>query len=190
MRINSQFKKLLIAALLFAIAYLIMILVLREVGLENTHTWIKKTGVWAPILFVIICSGSLVIAPLSGSSLFIVGGALFGKEMSFILSFISNILGCNINFWISRKLGQKAAIHLIGKSNLQGLNGFLSQLKGHHSIAYMTLIMPLSQDIVSYAIGLTDVKYWQFFIALSVSSLAIVATYIYLGTSLLETLVQ
>jgi uncharacterized membrane protein YdjX (TVP38/TMEM64 family) len=190
MRINSQIKKLVIATLFFAIAYLIMVLILRVVGLENTHNWIKKAGVWAPLLFIIICSGSLVIAPLSGSSLFIVGGALFGKETSLILSFISNVLGCNINFWISRKLGQKAALHFIGKSNLQSLNGFLSQLKGHHSIVYMTLLIPLSQDIVSYAIGLTEVKYWQFFIALIISSWAIVAAYIYLGTSLLETLVQ
>ena len=189
LRINPQLKKILLALLFIAVLYAVMALILRTIGLENAQNWIRKTGVWAPAIFIGICSFSLILAPLSGSSLFVAGGALFGKETGFILSYAATLIGCNINYWISRKLGRKVASRFIGKANLDELDKSIKQLKSHHGIFYMILIMPLSQDVVSYAVGLTKIKYVHFLIALCVSGVAIVSAYIYLGSSLLEALI-
>lgn len=189
MRINPQLKKVLLALLFVAVIYALMALALRAVGLENAQNFIRRTGVWAPLIFVVLCSLSLIIAPLSGSSIFVAGGALFGRETGYILSFIATVIGCSTNYWISRKLGRGVASRFIGKNNLDELDNFIKRLKAHHGILYMILIMPLSQDIVSYAVGLTKIKYSHFLIALVISGAAIVAAYIYLGSSLLETLI-
>jgi uncharacterized membrane protein YdjX (TVP38/TMEM64 family) len=170
----------------FAVLYAVMILLLRSVGLENAQQWIQRSGNWAPIIFVLLCAASLIVAPLSGSSLFIAGGALFGKETGYGLSLIASILGCSINFWISRKLGRSVVSHLIGQDSLKELDKFTGRLKGNRGVFYLTLIMPLSQDIVSYAAGLTRISYSRFLIALILSGTVIIAAYIYLGTSLLE----
>lgn len=189
MRINSKFKKSLLAVLFVVSIYALMAIALRIIGLENAKNAIRKTGVWAPVLFIILCTTSLIVAPLSGSSLFVVGGALFGKGIGFILSWLASTVGCSINFWISRKFGRGVANRFIGKSNLDNLDRFAGQLKNRRSIFYMVLLMPLSQDIVSYAVGLTKISYWHFLIALILSGTAIVAAYIYLGSSLLEALI-
>ncbi|MDJ0693900.1 MAG: VTT domain-containing protein [Mastigocoleus sp. MO_167.B18] len=163
---------------------------LKFIGLEKAQIWIENTGNWAPILFVVLCIISLILAPLSGSSLFIAGGALFGKEFAFILSFIALIIGCSINFWISKKFGRPVVCRLLGKKNLEELDKFISRLKSRHSILYITFIMPLSQDIVSYAVGLTKIRYAHFLLSLILSATVVVAGYIYIGSSLLEVLIS
>ncbi|MEB3217083.1 MAG: hypothetical protein VKN72_12765, partial [Nostocales cyanobacterium 94392] len=80
MRFNSNLKKILLATLLVIILYLIMAFVLQNIGLDNAQQFIKQTGVLSPIVFIGLCALSLIIAPLSGSSLFVVGGTLFGKH--------------------------------------------------------------------------------------------------------------
>jgi uncharacterized membrane protein YdjX (TVP38/TMEM64 family) len=189
MTIRSRLKKVLLALLGVVVLYLLMVLVLRTIGLENAQHWIQRTGSQAPIVFTSLCTVSLILAPLSGSSLFIAGGALFGKETGFLLSLIATLIGCSINFWISRKLGRRMAARFIGQGNIDDLDQFTKGLKNHHSIFYIILVMPLSQDIVSYAVGLTRISYWNFLIALTPSGIVVVGAYIYFGSSLLEALI-
>ena len=186
MRISSKAQKILLALLVMAVLYVAMAAVLKAIGLENAQNYVKQAGVWAPVLFVALSAASLIIAPLSGSSLFILGGALFGKEVAFLLSYAGTLLGCSTNFWISRKLGRKVAARFIGHDELDDLDKFTQRMGNRRGILYITLLMPLGQDIVSYAVGLTKTPYRNFFVALAVSGAAIVAAYIYLGTGLLE----
>ncbi|MEM1392531.1 MAG: VTT domain-containing protein [Cyanobacteria bacterium P01_H01_bin.150] len=190
MRLPSKLKNILLAIFIVTILYLTMALALQTIGLDNAQMFIEETGVWAPIVFIILCAVSLIVAPLSGSSLFVVGGTLFGKHDAFLFSYIASIIGCSTNFWISRKLGRKVAQRFIGKANLEELDKFIGKLKSSRSILYMILIMPFSQDIVSYAIGLTRIKYTHFLIALILSSTIVIGGYVYIGSSLLELFVK
>lgn len=183
---STKFQKILGVLLLFALTYTVMVLVIQSVGLNNAHQWIKQAGIGAPLLFVIICALSLIIAPLSGSAIFVMGGALFGREVGFGLSFFGSTIGCSINFWLSRKFGRRIVERLMGKSDLAQLDRLIDRLAQHHSIVYIGLLMSLSQDLVSYAVGLTKVSYVNFLIALLVSGVFIVGAYTYLGTGLLE----
>lgn len=185
----SLLPKILVVLLSFTLFYAVMVLLLRAIGLENAHQFIRQAGGWAPFVFVILCAVSLIIAPLSGSSMYIVGGTLFNKEQALLLSFVASMLGCSINFWISRKMGRGMVARLIGKNHLDELDQFTGRLQGNRGIVYLTLIMPLAQDMISYAAGLTPLSYSRFAIALILSTVPMVAAYIYLGSSLLEALI-
>ncbi len=190
MRISPGLRKILLGVLLVVAIYLAMALILKSIGLENAQNLVQKAGILAPVLFVGLCALSLIIAPLSGSSLYVLGGILFGREAGFLLSYVASVLGCSTNFWISRRFGRQVVARFVGKGHLDELDKFIGNLKSHHSILYIGLVMPLSQDIVSYAVGLTTVKYKHFLVALIPTAALIVATYIYLGTSLMETLIR
>ncbi|MGV0023431.1 TVP38/TMEM64 family protein [Phormidesmis priestleyi] len=190
MQNHSRLKKAFLAIFLFALTYIGMAIVLQKIGLENAHVFIKNSGIWAPVIFVVVCASTLIVAPLSGSSFFVAGGVLFDKNSAFFLSFFASIIGCSINFWISRTFGRRIAERLVGKTDLEQLDRFIDRLSAHRSIFYIILLMPLSQDIVSYAVGLTRVNYWRFLVALIVSAIAVVAAYVYLGSSLLEFFIQ
>jgi uncharacterized membrane protein YdjX (TVP38/TMEM64 family) len=186
---HRSLKTLLITGAFFIGVYGALVLALRSVGLEPTQAWIQEQGGWAPVVFVLICAASLIIAPLSGSSLFVAGGVLFGEHMGFALSFTASLVGCTTNYWISRCLGRKVASALVGKQDLEKLDQWIGGLGRNSSILYMCLLMPLSQDVVSYAVGLTSISFWPFFIALTVSGFFIVGGYVYVGGSLLKVLI-
>lgn len=186
----GHYKKLLTALTIVLAIYIGMALALQAIGLENAQAFIRQRGWWAPIIFMLLCAASLIIAPLSGSSLFVLGGALFGKEVAWLLSWLASIVGCSTNFWISRKLGRRVVGRFIGQDNLDELDRFTQRLRGHRDILGMLVIMPLSQDIVSYAVGLTRIPFIRFLVALTISGAVVVAAYIYLGTSILEALIQ
>lgn len=183
---SKWLKQALLALLVFTLIYAAMVLLLRAIGLETAQDKIHQAGVYAPILFVVLCALGLIVAPLSSSSLFVAGGAVFGKETAFLLSFLGTLIGCNVNFWISRKFGRRMASRFIGASNLEALDRSIQRLKAHHSIFYITLMMPLSQDIVSYAVGLTRIQYTHFLVALTIAGVVTVGAYVYIGSSLLE----
>lgn len=190
MRVPLKLKSLMASLLVVAVIAGLTVFSFRLVGVETTQQLIQRSGVLAPIIFIILCALSLIIAPLSGSSLFIIGGILFGKEKSFALSLIATLLGCSINFWISKTYGRRIVQRLVGGDQLDQLDRFIYQLRDHRSIFYIMLLMPISQDVVSYAVGLTQIKFPQFFIALLISSIGVVAAYIYLGTGLVESLIR
>lgn len=179
-----------LATLFLAIAlYAGLILILRAIGLENVQTSIKELGIWSPVVFVVVCAISLVLAPLSAGSVFLTSGLLFGPQLGFVLCFLGSVVGCSLNFWISRKLGRKVATYLVGKNSLKALDRLTNRLQARHSLMLMIVLMPISQDIVSYAVGLTKVRFFHFFLALTISGIAVAATYAYLGSNLLEVLV-
>ena len=186
MKISPKAQKILFALLVMVAFYGAMAVVLKAIGLENAQNSVKQAGIWAPVFFVLLSAASLIIAPLSGSSLFILGGALFGKGAAYLLSYLATLLGCSANFWISRKFGRRVAAWFIGRDELNALDKFTQRLGNRRGVVYITLLMPLGQDLVSYAVGLTKVRYRNFAIALAISSAFVVAAYIYLGTGLLE----
>lgn len=186
---QRSLKALFITVTFFVGVYGALVLALRSVGLEPTQAWIQDQGGWAPFFFIILCAASLIIAPLSGSSLFVAGGVVFGEEIGFALSFVGSLIGCTTNYWISRCLGRKVAAALVGQQDLEKLDQWIGRLGDNSSILYMCLLMPLSQDVVSYAVGLTSISFWRFFIALTLSGFFIVGGYVYLGGSLLKVLV-
>ncbi|MDX2232095.1 MAG: VTT domain-containing protein [Leptolyngbyaceae cyanobacterium bins.349] len=188
-RVNSRVKQWLIAFLVVIGVYALMVVVLRAIGLDTIHQTIGQMGIWAPLAFVVVCTFSVIVAPISSSSIFVTSGILFGQHIGFLLSVLASTVGCCTNFWISRKLGRKVAARLIGHNSLDDLDRFTNRLNSHHSILFMILVMPISQDVVSYAVGLTKVRFWQFLLALAISGPIVIAAYVYLGGGLLEALI-
>jgi len=189
MKSGFPVRKVILALLIAAITYVAMALALRAIGLDNAQEFINRTGIWAPLVYVILCATSLIIAPLSGGSTYILGGALFGKATGFVLGLIGCLLGCHINFGLSRRYGRKVIARFIGARNVIQLDRMMRRLKSHHSILYLAIIMPLAQDVVSYAVGLTKIPYPNFLLALLLNAPFVVGAYIFLGTSLLETFI-
>lgn len=179
----------LLLPVLTAIAGVALLVVLsRNLGLETLQAYVHQFGLWSPVLFVVVCALSTVLAPLSAGSVFVASGILFEPGVGFWLCFVGSLLGCSINFWLSRKLGRKLALRLVGRSSLRTLDRWTKRLQHQNGLLLMILVMPLSQDLVSYAVGLTQVKFTEFLVAATISAIAIAATYAFLGSSLLAAL--
>ena len=189
-RLGGKWQTLLIGVVLFVGMYCLLIWGLRVIGLDTLQQAIANLGVWAPIAFILLCTLTVVLAPINTTSLFVTAGLLFGHQIGFTLGFFSLVLGSGMNFWISRRWGRHAAAQLIGHKSLESLDRFTAKLTGRCNLMVMIFVLLLSQDLVSYAFGLTRIRFRQFFAAAVVSGGLTVAAYVYLGTGVVDAMAR
>ncbi|MBR1418970.1 MAG: TVP38/TMEM64 family protein, partial [Synergistaceae bacterium] len=83
-------------------------------------------------------------------------------------------------FYIAKILGRDAVTHLVSQASLNSIDKFFERY-GVHSILIARLLPFISFDLVSYAAGLTAMKFWPFFIATGLGQLPATIVYSYLG---------
>lgn len=73
---------------------------------SDVRTWIVSFGPLAPIAYVAFFAAQILIAPLPGSFLSVMGGYIFGFGGGLFLSFLGLLIGVTLALWIGRRLGR------------------------------------------------------------------------------------
>ena len=133
---------------------------------------ITNAGPFAPLVFILVSLTSYIIAPLSGTPIAFVGFHLFGSKVVLYIT-ISAFISFSTNFWIARKWGRPVVTKLAGDKALEKVDTFIMG-KGYLTIFILRLFLGTYHDFISYASGLTHLKYIPYLIA---STLGIVPAY-------------
>ena len=145
----------------------IVLIVILSVGsffidLSVLQEVIRNAGIWAPFIYILIKSSTVIFAPLSGTALYIFSVPLFGFWPAVLYSFLGDLLGGTVTFYISRLYGQPVVRYFAGKKNMEYIENTLeamSTIKGFVSVRLAALTMP---EIASYAAGLTKLRFRDF----------------------------
>jgi uncharacterized membrane protein YdjX (TVP38/TMEM64 family) len=116
-------------------------------------------GLW--IGFVLIVA-SQVLAPLSGFPVFAILAKSYGLSTAVMILYAAYVVSSTVNFWIARRYGMPIVARIIGEAGIERAIGWLNS----RSILYIGLSRVLGyyyHDIISYAWGLTKVKFWPYF---------------------------
>lgn len=144
---------------------------------EKLQEWVVRSGVWAPVTFVLLKTTTIVVAPISGALLYPLVGLLFGFWEGMIYVGIGDFLGYSIAFFIGRMFGEKIVGHLVTQEG----TGLLSRIVAHMSTTkgflQMCLTFFYAPELLAYGAGLSRLPYWKFILILWPGSIA--------GTSLL-----
>ncbi len=89
---------------------------------EQTQAFIRSFGPWAPLVFMAVQIGQVILAPIPGEATGFIGGYLFGAWRGFIYSTLSLSLGSWINFQLGRLLGRRFVRRLIPAAQLARLD--------------------------------------------------------------------
>ena len=99
----------------FAVFTLIICFILQKTGFfemidtpEKLQEYLQKSGVWMPILYVILQFLQVVILPIPSIVSTVAGVALFGSFRAMLYSLVGILFGSITAFFIGRKLGNKA----------------------------------------------------------------------------------
>lgn len=84
----------------------------------DIRTWIIGFGPLAPIAYVAFYAAQILIAPLPGSFLSVIGAYLFGFGGGLVLSLFGVTLGVMLALLIGRKLGRPALERFFDRSDL------------------------------------------------------------------------
>lgn len=125
---------------------------------------IESAGVWAPVLYILTKASTVIFAPLSGTALYVFSVPLFGFWNGVIYSFIGDLVGAVVTFYISRFFGRPVVAYFAGKKNMPHIEDALELMatpKGFITMRIAALSMP---EIASYAAGLTPINFWFFIV--------------------------
>ena len=142
--------------------------------------FIADYGAYAAAVSFFLMIFQSVAAPLPAFIITLANANLFGWVKGAILSWSSAMAGAALCFWISRVLGRNAAERLTSRAGLQSVDKFFERY-GTHSILIARLLPFISFDLVSYAAGLTSMRFLPFFVATGVGQLPATIVYSYVG---------
>lgn len=142
--------------------------------------FIADYGAYAAAVSFFLMIFQSVAAPLPAFIITLTNANLFGWWKGAILSWSSAMAGAALCFWISRVLGRNAAEKLTSRAGLQSVDKFFERY-GTHSILIARLLPFISFDLVSYAAGLTSMRFLPFFVATGLGQLPATIVYSYVG---------
>ena len=150
-------KKRIVPLLFIILISLLLYLVSRGFSEEEIITFVNNTGLFAPVVYILLTLLTLVIAPFSGTPIIFAGYYAFGQKVivySVIAAYISYVL----NFWIARKWGRGIVKKFVGEEGMRKVDD-LTKDYGIVTLVFLRIFQGSINDFVSFAMGLTNMKF-------------------------------
>ncbi len=135
---------------------------------EKIQAFLTKYGAYAGMIFILVQFLQVTIIPLPAAVTTLAGVALFGFWPTFFYSIIGMMIGSLLAFYLGRKFGVKLIIWLFGKNAYEKYVKF-TQGKDKIVLTLMFLFPFFPDDLLCIVAGITDMKYWQFFIIMLIT---------------------
>lgn len=184
--------KLMLTGIVLAACILLVLFIMQATGLlnriddvEDIRALIDSTGVWAPIVFIVLQILQVCLLPIPGVLTVGAGVLAFGEWQASLYSFIGILIGSVIAFAIGRVVGYKAAAWMVGKETL---DKWLLKLKGKSNVILTAMfILPMfPDDVLCFVSGLSAMS-WKYFIIMQVfaRAVSVITTSFSLGGSII-----
>lgn len=136
-----------------------LLLVGSRFDMSFINDYVESAGVWAPLAFIVAKAGTIVVAPLSGTPLYILVGTLFGVSDGILYAFLGDLLGFSILFFLSRVYGLKAIGRLVNKKDSRFILIIQKNTSDTRSFIKVCLSLFWFPEAAIAAAGLGKLKY-------------------------------
>ncbi len=185
-----RFASTLAALAAFGLAYLLSagfrsevdraVAILGRGDVAALRDYILSFGAWAPIVSALLMVLQALMLPLPAFVITFANGLAFGTFWGGLLSLLSASAAAALSFWISRLLGRVPVEALVGSANLGSADRWFLRW-GVYAVLIARLVPIVSFDVVSYAAGLTRMRFSGFMLATAVGMAPATFVYAYLG---------
>lgn len=167
--------------LVITVIFIVSIKLIRSGELERE---IAMFGVWAPFILVFLKATTLVIAPLGGTPLYILGGAMFGNVNGLLLTLLGDVIGSSICFYLSRLYGVKVISFFAGSQNVDKILKIVSLVENSKSFVKARFAFISMPEFLSYASGLSKINFWKFTIINIIFYIPVDAILVFFGSKI------
>lgn len=154
--------------------------VLSRGDVAGLRDYILAFGLWAPAVSALLMVLQALLAPLPAFLLAFANGLAFGAFWGGALSLASATLAAAVCFWVARSLGRRPVEVLVGRAGLEAADRWLLRW-GAPAVLVARLVPVISFDVVSYAAGLTRLRFVPFITATTIGAAPASFAYAYLG---------
>ena len=169
-----RFPKLikLIELSLIVLLVVLAIWFVNRVGIEQIRANVAQFGIWAPLVVMLLRLTSIVLPVLPGTAYSILAGGLFGFWQGLIIIAIADLVACTMNFYLTKQYGRNLVQKLVGERFMNKVDAIGQTYLEQNFFLVTGLLMTGLFDFVCYAVGLTQMK-WQWFMLALMLSIAI-----------------
>ena len=147
--------------------------------------WIDGFGVWGPIVYIVVFALSMLFAPLPTAPMPLIAAAVFGPALGFLYTITATAIGSTICFWVARRLGRPVLRRLTSQAALDKIDELGARL-GIRLLIVLRLFPVAGVDYVSYAAGLTQMRFGYYIVISVLASAPILIFAAVLGDAVLE----
>ncbi|MGG0821498.1 VTT domain-containing protein [Paenibacillus turicensis] len=171
---NNIFK--IVLLILTAVSIVIFIYYSPEIlkilsSMDNFREYIRSTGSWGPIMFILFQVLQIVIAPIPGEVVQIAGGYIYGIGLGTLYNTIGMVLGSAMAFYFTRFIGRSYIEKLLQKKDYKWM-ALINDEKKFSVFLFIFFVIPgLPKDFLVYVAALTSIGSLRFFIILLVARL-------------------
>jgi uncharacterized membrane protein YdjX (TVP38/TMEM64 family) len=192
--LKKRAKIILLAVILIIIAFTLIIPTSREWLLdvlaqlssgdvEAVREYILSYGPLAAVISFVLMILQSIIAPIPAFIITFANAAIFGWFFGAVLSWSSAMAGAGICFAIARIFGRDVVVRFTGNKVLKSIDTFFEKY-GANAILIARFLPFVPFDPISYAAGLTPIKFKKFFIATGIGQLPATIVYSYVGSTI------
>ncbi len=127
------------------------------------RAFIVSFGPFANVMFVLVQALQVIFAPVPGEVTGFVGGYLFGTWPGTFLSTIGLMIGSSFAFAITKKFGVSFVEKVVKKKYIEKFDFFITH-RGLYIAFILFLIPGLPKDSLCYLLGLTHMRFIDFFL--------------------------
>lgn len=184
---KKEYLKLIILSLIITFSIVVLYKnwdVIINLDVDDISVFLQDKGGFASIVFlgIYMCKPIFIVIPAAVVSF--VGGIVFGPIKGFILNMLGFFLSGTIAFYLARFLG-KDFVHKILKGKMLEISDNMEN-KGFKILFLLRLPPILPYDPLSYACGLTEIKYKDFILASLLGVVPETLCYSVMGRSIFE----
>ena len=128
---------------------------------EAFQNWLKSFGPFIILIYILLQILTIVIAPIGGLILQVALLSIFDPLKVFVLIYFVTSPIFLLNFYIARRFGRPLVTKVIGKHALDTVDKF-SEDAGLLTLVIFKLFQNGNFDYISYAAGLTKIKFKDF----------------------------
>ena len=154
--------------------------ILGRGDIAGLRDYIVSFGLWAPVASCFLMLLQALVAPVPSFLITFANGLAFGVFWGWILSVFGHVLAASVCFGISRALGRVPVEVLVGKAGLESADRWFARW-GVYAVFAGRLLPGVAFDAISYAAGLTNMRFRNFLVATTLGIIPQTFLYSYLG---------
>src|SRR3712207_732785 len=154
--------------------------ILGRGDIAGLRDYIVSFGLWAPVASCSLMVLQALVAPVPSFLITFANGLAFGVFWGWMLSLFGHVLAAAVCFGISRALGRVPVEVLVGKTGLESADRWFANW-GIYAVFVARLIPGIAFDVISYAAGLTRMRFRNFIVATTLGIFPQTFLYSFLG---------
>lgn len=131
--------------------------------MSDLREWILTFGALAPLVYITVFSLQILIAPLPGQFMGVMGGYLFGVMLGSLYSITGLMAGAGLAIWLGRRFGRPLLERFFSPDQL---TQWEKKMRTRSGFTWWLLFLFPVPDVIFYAAGLSSTSLRTLFIAL------------------------